>query len=187
MIMKTTMIFKKLFLVALATMALGMDSAFAGNIGDTVNVTYYFPDSASPYQDLGTQVISGAGNTFNFAGYFDVVVTDNQIFAQNFAFTSMWSPASFSGFVVTDLTQNFTSPYTVDVGTTMSGLTNANIMSSGNSVSVNWQGLSFDQSTVVELTAGGAAVPEPATVALFGFGLIAVAASRRKSAKNKGV
>lgn len=157
-----------------------MASAFAGISGDTVNATYYYPDSSSLYQDLGTQVISGLGNTYNFDGYFDLLVTDTQIIAKNFIFASYWSPSDFNGFKVTDLTKNFSSIYQVDSATTMAGLTNANLSTAGNSFSVNWQGLSFNQDTQVVLNAVSA-VPEPETygMMLAGLGLMGFMVRRR--------
>lgn len=179
--MKKLTLSKKLILAIAAAGTLGMSSAVAGVIGDTVNVTYYFPDSATVYSDLGTQIVSGAGATYNFGGYFDVLVTDTQIIAKNFKQTSSWTFASFNGFKVTDLTKNFSTTYSVDGATVMSGLTNANITNGGNFVSVNWNGLPFDPSTQVVLSSASA-VPEPESyvMLLTGLGLMGFMIRRRK-------
>lgn len=179
--MKITKIKSFLAVVATTAITFGAGSAFAGIIGDNVNVTYYYPSSSSVYQNLGNQVISSAGNTYSFYPYFDLVITDSQ-FTVNFKNTTRWNPASFNGFVVTDLTKNFSGAYSLDGSSNMAGLTNANLSFGGNTVAVNWQGLAFSQATKVVLDA---AVPEPTSVALLGLGLFGVVASRRKSTQSK--
>ena len=173
--------FKSLMLAIVATGTLGMGSAFAGTNGDTVNVTYYFPDNTSIYMDMGTHVVSGLGATYTLPGYFDLHVTDTQIFADNFAFDSSWNTTAFNGFKVTDLTKNFSATYSVDGSNTMAGLTAGNITYGGNSISVNWGGLNFATNTVAVLNVS--AVPEPDTYAMLfaGLGLLGFMA-RRKSA-----
>lgn len=169
--------------VAFAISLIGT-AAHAGLNGDTVNVKMYFPDSSSVYQDLGTQVVGSSGAVFNFLGYFSLNVSDTQIKAYDFAFSSYWSPSSFNGFVVTNLTNSFSGGYTVDPSTTMAGLTNSNVtLMSPNSVGVNWNGLSFNKETVVTLNAVSA-VPEQETYALMlaGLGLVGTIARRRKQA-----
>lgn len=166
--------------VAAATLTLGTSSAFASIIGDSVNVTYYFPSSSNVYQDLGTQTISSSGDTYAFSPYFDLLITDNQ-FKVIFKTTTSWTVAPFNGFVVKDLTKNFSAPYVLDSATNMAGLTNSRITFGGNTVSVNWNGLAFNPTTSVVLDT---AVPEPTTVVLLGIGLLGVASFRRKSVKS---
>ena len=175
---------KKLLIGVALAISLVSTAAHAGLNGDTVNVKYYFPNSSSVYQDLGTQVVDSSGAVFNFMGYFSLNVSDTQIKAYDFVFSSYWTPSPFNGFVVTNLTNSFSGGYTVDPSTTMSGLTNPNVtLMSPNSVGVNWNGLSFNEKTVVTLNAVSA-VPEPETYALMlaGLGLVGTIARRRKQA-----
>lgn len=166
---------KTIALVA-AICAAFIGSAHADGIGgDTVNVKYYYPNTFTQIDDFGTQVVSGSGATF-VTPNFNISVTDSQIIVTNFHDGGWWSSADFNGFVVTDLTKNF-SAYALDPASTMVGLSNANVTNLANSVSVNWQGLAIYPSPVVILNA----VPEPETYAMLlaGLGLIGVVSRRR--------
>jgi cobalamin biosynthesis protein CbiG len=55
----------------------------------------------------------------------------------------------------------------------MAGFTSSNVSFTSDQISINWPGLSFTTSTVVELDVGTTSVPEPAViVSLLGMGLL---------------
>jgi hypothetical protein len=74
---------------------------------------------------------------------------------------------------------------TIDTGVTTLGLTADDVTFSGNKLSINVEGLSFDTSTFVRidlLSEGGpSAVPLPSAVWLFGSGLLGLLGFRRQS------
>lgn len=78
----------------------------------------------------------------------------------------------------------FTS-VTINGATNMAGFSAANVSWTADSITVNWQGLSFDANTVVSLDINGAggAVPEPSTWAMMvaGIAMVGGALRTRKS------
>lgn len=157
-----------------------MGVAHASLLGDTVEVQYLYPDQGSVYFDSGTQVVGPSGALYtNLAGggYFTLNVGPSNINAFAFQFSSYWTPTSFNGFSVTDLSNPLPN-FTVDGATNMAGLTNANLSVSGNTLFVNWQGLPFDSGTNVQLDVS--AVPLPAALPLFGIAVAGIAAWGRK-------
>jgi hypothetical protein len=118
-------------------------------------------------------------------GIFDLQVNDSTLVADNFAFPSFWDNTSFNGWVLTDTTSSPITSVTIDGATNMAGFGPSNVSFTGNTVTVNWSGLRFDGSTVVQLELNGGAVPEPASLALFGLGLTGIAAALwRRSRKS---
>jgi PEP-CTERM motif-containing protein len=74
---------------------------------------------------------------------------------------------------------------TIDTGVTTLGLTAGDVTFSGNQLSINVEGLSFNTSTFVQidlLSEGGpSAVPLPSAIWLFGSGLLGLLGFRRQS------
>jgi hypothetical protein len=172
--------FSRQFAAAAALAFIATGAASAGTLGDTVNATYYFPDSGTVYSDMGTAVVTGAGADYALGGYFQLHVTDTQIIADHFAFDATWNSAAFNGFKVTDLTKNFSGTYSI-ASSTLSGFSLSNVSVNGNVAEINWAGVSFttDSSLVLNISA----VPEPATYGMLvaGLGLLGVVARRRKA------
>lgn len=165
------------FVLALAA----INPARAGLAGDAVRITYFYPDLDTPTTDFGTSVISGAGTDFvDPRGAFTLRVTDTQIIATDFNFSAFWLPAAFNGLVVANLSDSFTPVFSVAPATNMAGFGADNVVISGNTLRINWQGLSFDQGTRVVVNLG--VVPEPHAWAMMvgGLALLGLAARRRR-------
>jgi hypothetical protein len=178
--MKFFHVLRTLTLVA-ATTLVGIGSAAAGTQGDTIHATYIYPPIPTII-DLGDAVVTGAGASYDYYSYFTLLITDTQIVA-DFHITAQWIPGTFNGFVLKNLTKDF-SNYSVNAFTNMSGFSSSNLSVSGDTLSVNWQNLYFTADTKVILDATGvqAPVPEPETYAMLlaGLGLVSFVARRRQ-------
>ena len=174
------------FTAAAAAVALISTPANAADfIGSTVNVQYYFPTDASPYPDSGNgNYVVGAGvEVPSLIGEFSIDVSANNIL-MNFFRTATFSTGAFNGWVLSDQTNNLSAitGVTINPLSNMGGFSASNLIWSADSISINWQGLSFNESTVLSLdVAFDSAVPEPGTWAmmLLGFGGVGFAMRRR--------
>jgi len=143
----------------------------ASLLGDSVGVQYFYPNLSSPTGAASAQQTVTAGGALftNVNGVFNVSVTGTTITASAFSFNAGWAAGAFNGFVVTDFS-NLMPTFTLDPSTTMAGLTNADLIVSGNTLEVDWAGLGFNTGTVVVLDVTSP-VPEPGTLVLFGSAL----------------
>ncbi|GGD98290.1 hypothetical protein GCM10011529_00410 [Polymorphobacter glacialis] len=173
----------KLVSIAAATAALALvatPAAAATLLGQTVGIQYIFPNTTTVYSDLGTNLVGTDGPTDGI-GYFDLSFSDTSITA-DFKSEATWSGADFNGFRVYDVNDAITAITSVSLlSTNMVGLDLSRITFDANNIYVNWNGLAFNNDTIVTLGVN-AAVPEPATWAMMiaGFGLVG-AAMRRKA------
>jgi len=154
--------------------------------GQTVSYTYFFPDSSSTYFSTANgNYVVGAGVEIpdgfccNFEGSLDL--SDTNILA-DFHGNSSYTGSAFNGFRISDVFGTI-APFTgvsINAATNMGGLDASRISFDADNIWVNWQGLFFDERTIVSLDINGGTVPEPATLALVSLGLVGIGVRRRR-------
>lgn len=173
---------------AVAVLANCTAASAASLIGDTIQFDYLFPDSTSVYGSYSTTVATGNADAIDFLGYFKF---DPEASGFKIPFTSdaTWTSTSFNGFKLSSLDFDDNSSitgYTLD--TNMGGLDASRIAFTGNTFSVNWQGLSFDTNTYVNVgfktDSSSTAIPTPALLpGLIGLGVAALRKRKAEAAK----
>lgn len=157
--------------------------------GKQLSVQVYFPDMNTPvgtpqvFTANGTSEVELSGSApGGFIVDVSLIVSDTTIefiYKQAAGFTA----ASFNGYVFKDVSTDipaFTA-LAVDPATTLSGFGAGRISFTSNQINVNVEGLSASVGTVLKLDLTVAApVPEPASVALLGAGLVPAAVLARR-------
>ncbi|MBS1708771.1 MAG: PEP-CTERM sorting domain-containing protein [Armatimonadetes bacterium] len=169
--------------LALAAVAVVVPSiANAGLNGSTMGDQYYAYGGAYNAQ---TNFVVGAGIEDSFLNYYDVDVDDNSI-TFDYKIATTWStsalslaPTIYNGTAVRMVSGPAFTNVTIDGATNMVGFDASRLSWNGSEIQVDWQGLSFDEDTIVKLNVES--VPEPASMSvLLGGALVAM---RRKFKK----
>ena len=165
---------------AIAALAVATGTANATiAIGDTIELTYLFPDTSTVFQ-TNTTTFTGAGTTlpiiYTGTAFFDA----NQIQLVQ-QYSSYYTSAAFNGVMISDLTNpGAFAGWGVIPTTTTAPITE---FMQGGSIFVNWE--SAPTTGVVTLGPSAGGVPEASTWAMMGLGFAGLAfAGARASRKH---
>jgi len=155
----------KKLLVAGAALAVSI-STQASFDGATVQATYYFPDTNTVLDQ--EQAVVGPGVEFTTFPDGDPR-TNIDISATNIYITynsaSSWTTASFNGEFFQGLTPLPTiTGASFNPATNMAGLDASRLSFTADSISINWNGLPFDENTVVSVDVQFGAAPSATAV-----------------------
>ena len=178
---------------ALGALALAASSAAGAQSfdGATLNYQYYFPNSSTPYPaaDNGSFVVGPGIEVDNVSDDRATLdISGSNIFI-DFISNSVWTTETFNGWILSDQSDSLAAilGVSIDPASNLAGFSLSNISFTENQIAVNWQGLSFTESTILSLnvTFGSTAVPEPGTWAmmLLGFGAAGFALRRGRKPK----
>ena len=166
--------------------------------GSSVGLNYYWPTLASPVENHGPAVVGGGIEFLGVTGNFNVDVGSSSVFVQYLTGNSWCGPTNpacpqasttFNGFRLFDVGSSapaFTS-VTINAATNMVGFDASRVTFDADNIYVDWKDLAFDEHTrvVLDINTSTTTTPEPASLALFGTGIVAiggVVARRRRKA-----
>ena len=156
-------------------------------MGSALNYSYFYPVLGTSYggtPDANGNFTVGPGKEIHTLtdsiGSLDV--TADQIIVE-FSGSSALGPAVFNGWVLTDIAGSIDrfASVTLDAATNMIGLDASRLSFTDDTITLNWQGLSFDAATQVVLNVSTSPfpAPEPASLPLLGVALLGIAFIRR--------
>jgi hypothetical protein len=162
---------------ALAFAVIGVAPARA----DLIHAVYLYPDLTTVFEDDGTQL-----TPFSFSmdgGALTLSNSNNAITLTANAF-NIFGSAAFNGPELIDLSSSDLISVLL-ASSTIAGFSQSRISSDAKPIWLNLQGLtvSAGQNAVIDVTSSSSPVPEPSTLALFGAGLAALGAMRRRRKK----
>lgn len=176
----------------LAVLIAASGAAQASLIGDSVQIQSAHPNSAS--RNSTDVVIVGAAHEIDCPGSFaacnspanpillagdfiDIGASTIQI---SFATAASFAAADFNGWIFSDLDPGFVIG-SVALTSSFAGFGPSNVSFTGNSVSLNFAGLTSTGPGAVTVELISQSVPEPATAALLLLGMAGMFAGGRKS------
>ncbi len=146
--------------------------AHAGLIGNVIDVQYVWPSAGSVYADLGTITVTPTPQTVTFQPYFNVTISDTQIVVDGSNYGGTYS-GSFNGEYLIDESVATFPAYAVDASSVLTG-GSPTITTAGNTLEIDFHGLTFLPGEQLVLDVGPTGVPEPATLGLLGISVVSL-------------
>jgi hypothetical protein len=177
----------RVFSLVLIYIFMGSSIAHAGLMGADVNLSAYYPDSSSLYENGGDAIVSGGVEYPGVTIYqfWETDINDSQlIFNWTVNDTATFLGGTFNGFILTILSDKTFSSASIDA---VSGFDPISLSIAGNGTQllINYSGVNIPAlaSSVINFeVADSSSVPLPATLTLFGLGFAGIGWSRRRKA-----
>jgi hypothetical protein len=158
--------------------------ANAGLLGSTVNMAAYYPNSTTVFKDPGNAVVSGgvefaAGSYIGYSTSWEINISDTQLIITDTGSVGFpFGTALFNGWILKIINGPSIASAVVDG---ISGFSPFAISVVGGDLLLNYQGVNgtAGSSSVINFQTASA-VPEPATLAIFGLGLAGLGLMRRR-------
>jgi hypothetical protein len=161
--------------------AFSVMSARATLIGDSIDITRYYPDSATVYQSYTSVIVAaGVGDAVTFSGVLRVNPEADRV-ELRFLDSGYFTSASSNSVVISGINDTLLG---VSVSTNLSGWDNSRISFDGHSVSSDFEGLSFTVDSFFdvffEIQIDGNQVPDEAPTGVMLAAALAVLAGLRR-------
>jgi hypothetical protein len=180
---------KRATLILVALVFGGVGQVRAGLVMSTVDVSFYYPNLNTLYDDFGQQVVNPTA-TFSLYGGETTTIYNTQIVYTGPSAPGQYQTQSFNGYVYDFINSgNLISSVTIDPATTISGFNSSEVTLAsdghgGQLVELNLDGNFYGPSATAVLDISTASVPEPSSFVLLGMvgviGFVAYRFRRRK-------
>lgn len=164
-----------------------VSTAHATLIGDTVTMHHRFSNIIIPPGPFNVVVQAGTGDVFQpynpGLNFYEVDMEANS-FSVLYLSATDWAASTFNSLIITDMDW-IGGPGIltgVTISTNLAGFDNSRVTFTDDSVSINWQGLSFGPGTRWDIGLITTHIAEPGTFAILGLGFAGLGLARRRKA-----